>query len=337
MSSKSRILLVVLLLAASGAGYWLWSVRQHAATDRLTLQGNVEVRQVNLGFKVAGRIEHLNVEEGDAVKANQPLASLEKVYFQDTIAQTRAQLGQAAANYDKLKAGYREEEINQAKALVAEREAAVTNARITRERAEQMLKTTFGSQKTFDDAAAIERQAVAQLNYARQTLHLQEVGYRKEDIAFARDQLGERQAAVNVVERQLADADLIAPSAGTVLSRVREAGAIVGVGDTVYVLSLTSPIWVRTYVSEPDLGRIRPGMEAQVRTDAAGGKTYTGRIGFISTSAEFTPKNVESTELRSALVYRLRVVLNDEGDMGALRQGMPVTVVVAPPPPGPSQ
>jgi HlyD family secretion protein len=127
----------------------------------------------------------------------------------------------------------------------------------------------------------------------------------------------------------LADADLIAPSNGTVLSRVREAGAIVAPGEAVFVLSLTSPVWVRTYVSEPDLGRVRPGMEVQIETDTRGAKIYTGRIGFISTTAEFTPKTVETTELRTSLVYRLRIVVDD--DTGYLRQGMPVTVVTAPP------
>ncbi len=151
-----------------------------------------------------------------------------------------------------------------------------------------------------------------------------------EDIEFGKAQLGEREAAVKVAERNLIDADLIAPSNGTVLSRVREAGAIVAPGETAYVLSLTSPVWVRAYVSEPDLGRVRPGQEVQIKTDTPGAKTYTGKIGFISTAAEFTPKTVETTELRTSLVYRLRIVVED--DSGFLRQGMPVTITVAPPP-----
>jgi HlyD family secretion protein len=325
MTPKMKRILIVVLLIAGGGGTW-WYTRDHAANGRLMLQGNVEVRQVNLGFKAAGRIEHLNVDEGDAVKAGQPLASLEKVYFEDTLAQMRAQRGQMAANYAKLKAGSRPEEIAQARAAVAEREAAVTNAKITRERAEQLLHSAVGSQKTFDDAAAAERQIDAQLNSARQALRLAETGFRKEDIDLARDQLAERDTTVKIAGRQLADAELIAPSDGMVLSRVREVGAIVNAGDTVYVLSLTSPVWVRTYVAEPDLTRIQPGMEVIVRTDAKDGVTYKGRIGFISTTAEFTPKSVETTELRTALVYRVRVVI--DGAAGALRQGMPVTVVV---------
>jgi HlyD family secretion protein len=323
-----RVVFLILPIAAAAGSYW-WYYLRPAPNGPLILQGNVEIRQVNLGFKVAGRIEKLSVDEGDTVRPGQTLASLEKVYFDDALAQARAQRDQMAANYERLRTGNRPEEIAQARALVAEREAMLTNARVTMNRASELLRTPAGSQKTFDDAQAADRQAEAQLNSARQALSLQEAGFRQEDIALGKAQLGEREAAVTVAERNLADAGLIAPSAGTVLSRVREAGAIVAAGEAVYVLSLTSPVWIRTYVSEPDLGRVQPGMEVQIKTDAPNGKTYTGRIGFISTAAEFTPKTVETTELRTALVYRLRIVVG--GDTSFLRQGMPVTVTVAPP------
>ena len=324
---SKKVILIGLLVAAGAAGAW-WYKAEHAGPQELVLQGNVEVRQVNLGFKVPGRIETLSVDEGDTVRAGQVLATLEKVYFQDTLAQMRAQLGQSEANYEKMKAGNRPEEIAQARALVAEREATLANAKITKNRAETLLKTPAGSQKTFDDALAAERQSDASLNSAREALRLQETGFRKEDIALAKAQFDERKANLQVAERQLADSDLIAPSDGTVLSRVREVGAIVQAGETVYVLSLTSPVWVRTYVSEPALGRIKPGMQVSVHTDVPGGKVYSGKIGFISTAAEFTPKTVETAELRTALVYRLRVVVDGRAD--ELRQGMPVTIDLHP-------
>ncbi|MGO9483461.1 MAG: secretion protein HlyD [Rhodomicrobium sp.] len=324
-----RILLLALLIAAGAGGYW-WFFLHKSAGGPLVLQGNVEVRQVNLGFKVAGRIEKLNVDEGDVVSAGQTLASLEKVYFTDALAQARAQRDQMAANYEKLRDGNRPEEIAEAKALVAEREATLTNARLTLKRAQSLLTSPAGSEKAFDDAQAAERQDDALLNSAREALRLQEAGFRKEDIALGKGQLDERNVAVEVAQRNLTDADLIAPSKGTVLSRVREVGAIVAAGESVYVLSLTTPVWVRTYVSEPDLGRIHPGQEVQVKTDTLGGKTFAGKVGFISTAAEFTPKTVETTELRTSLVYRLRIVVDD--DTGFLRQGMPVTVVTEPAP-----
>ena len=329
MKRPPKAVLIALLIAGGLAGAW-WYKTRHSGSGELVLQGNVEVRQVNLGFKVPGRIETLNVDEGDRVRTGQVLASLEKIYFEDTLAQMRAQLGQSEANYSKLKAGNRPEEIAQAKALVAEREATLTNAKIIKSRAEALLKSPAGSQKIFDDAMAAERQADASLNSAREALRLQEIGFRAEDIALAKAQFDERKANLQTSERQLADADLIAPSDGTVLSRVREDGAIVQAGETVYVLSLTSPVWVRTYVSEPDLGRINPGMEVSVYTDTPGGKVYKGKVGFISTAAEFTPKTVETTELRTALVYRIRVVVDGTAD--ELRQGMPVTIDLKPAP-----
>ena len=256
--SPRRLALIALLLVAVSAAGWWWS-RGHNAGGLLVLQGNVEVRQVNLGFKVAGRIKQVFVDEGDSVVEGQTLASLDKVYFEESLAQVRAQREQSAASLAKMEAGNRPEEIAQIEALVAEREAIVTNTKVTLDRATQLLKTSTGTQKTYDDALAANRQAEAQLNSSRQALRLMNIGFRKEDIDAARGQLAERDALLQVTQRQLTDADLKAPSAGVVLSRVREAGAIVNVGETVYVLSLTTPVWVRTYVSEVDLGRISPG------------------------------------------------------------------------------
>jgi len=320
-----RIIAAAVLLALAAGGWWWWKSRATTGGP-LLLQGNVEVRQVNIGFKVAGRLKSLDVDEGASVKQGQKLASLDKVYFEDTLRQLRAQADQAAANLAKLQAGNRPEEIAQAEAAVAEREAMAANAKAAIDRAAQLLKSNAGTQKTYDDALAASRQTDAQLQSARQALRLMKAGFRREDIDTARAQLAERKAAIEIADRQLADADLFAPSDGAVLSRVREAGAIVNAGETVFVLSLTNPVWVRTYVSEPDLGRVRPGMPVELRTDGPGAPPLKGTIGFIATTAEFTPKTVETRELRTALVYRIRIVAEDPG--GALRQGMPLTIAL---------
>lgn len=321
----------VVAVAAAGlmvaTGGWWWAHRK-PANPTIVLQGNVEVRQVNLGFKVSGRIKTLEVDEGDAVSEGQRLASLDKVYFTDAIAQIAAQRDQLKANLDKMEAGNRPEEIAQSEAAVAERQATVENDKITLDRAETLLKTATGSRKTYDDALAAYRQAKAQLNSAEQGLRLMRAGFRKEDIAAARAQFANAEAALQIAERQLTDAELVAPSGGVVLTRVREPGAIVNAGETVFVLSLTSPVWVRTYVSEMDLGRIKPGQQATVLSDTPGVAPMPGRIGFISTTAEFTPKTVETRELRTALVYRVRVVVDDP--KAVLRQGMPVAVELSP-------
>jgi HlyD family secretion protein len=337
---RRRVVFVViglLILAAAGVGgAWIYGVAPKDIPARslalwrewrmppsdLVLQGNIEVRQVNLGFKVAGRIEKLLVDEGAHVVEGQVLGSLEKVYFQEA----RALRDQAAANYAKMKAGNRHEDIAQAEANLSLQQATLQNATQTLDRAQALLKSASGTIKAYDDALGAQREATARVNQARHALDLMSAGFRQEDIDAAKAQLGQQDAAVKIVERQLADADLIAPSDGVIQSRAREVGAIVAVGETVFVQSLTTPVWVRTYVSEPDLTRVRPGMEVEVKPDSRDIAPMTGQIGFVSTTAEFTPKTVETRELRTALVYRLRVVVDDPSDV--LRQGMPVTVNV---------
>ncbi|HTI71156.1 MAG TPA: efflux RND transporter periplasmic adaptor subunit, partial [Candidatus Limnocylindria bacterium] len=159
---------------------------------------------------------------------------------------------------------------------------------------------------------------------AREQLTRLESGYRKEDIAQARSEVASAQAAVASSEVRLADTVLKAPSDGVVITRAHEPGAILQPGTTVLAVSLHDPVWVRAYVHESELGKIHSGEPAEVYTDSRPDRPYKGQIGFISPRAEFTPRNVETAELRTSLVYRLRIVLTnaDEG----LRQGMPVTV-----------
>ena len=252
------------------------------------------------------------------------LASLEKSYFADEVRLARARVATQTAVVARLENGTRPEEIAQARAAVAEREAALALAQATLERQQQLASKDIASHQRHDEATASSEQAQAALKSAQETLKLAEIGPRREDIDAAKAQLEGENAALAQAERRLTDADLIAPSAGVVLTRVREPGAIVGAGETVYAVTIISPVWVRTYVTEPDLGRIRSGMPVEVKTDL--GKIFRGQIGFISPVAEFTPKSVETKELRTSLVYRLRIVVVGEPD--GLLQGMPVTVLV---------
>jgi HlyD family secretion protein len=311
---------LVLLIAA-----WV-ALRGFGSDDKsvIILQGNVDVRQVNLSFKVAGRIAEMAVDEGDRVETGKVVASLEKSYFADEVRLARARVTAQTAVVARLENGTRPEEIAQARAAVAEREAGVTLTEATLNRQQELAGRGVSPHQRHDEATGAAGQARAALKSAQETLKLAELGPRREDIDAAKAQLEAENAALAQAERRLADADLIGPSAGVVLTRVREPGAIVGAGETVYAVTIIAPVWVRTYVAEPDLGRIRPGMPVDVQTD--GGKTYRGQIGFISPVAEFTPKSVETKELRTSLVYRLRVVV--EGKTAGLLQGMPVTVLV---------
>jgi membrane fusion protein YbhG len=324
---RTRLLILLLLVAAAGAGFYGYR-RLHppaARTSGLVLLGNVDVREVELGFKVGGRIVRMAVDEGDPVKKGETIAALDERYFADDLRMARAREAVQEANLAKLEHGSRPEEIAQARANVALAAANADNRAATLRRQKMLLTTSVASRQNYDDAVAAAHQADAQLDYAKAALQLALAGPRREDIDAARAQVALEQANVSAAERALADATLQAPSDGTVLTRVREPGAIVAAGATVYTVALVKPVWVRAYVAEPDLGRVHPGMAASVRTDSSP-KIYHGHVGFISPVAEFTPKNVETRELRTDLVYRLRVIVDDP-DQG-LRQGMPVTVTL---------
>ena len=294
-----------------------------AQPDRLLLQGNVDVRQVNLGFKVSGRISEMRVEEGDAVTSGTVMATLDKSYFNDDLRLSRARLAAQTAALVRLQNGSRPEEIALAKAGVDEREAALTLAQETLSRQQQLSLQGDSPHQRHDEAIAAAGQASAALNAAKQTLKLIIAGPRSEDIEAAKAQFEIEGAAMAQSERRLADSELIAPGPGVILTRVREAGAIENAGETIFSVTLVKPVWVRTYVSEPDLGKISPGLTVEVRTDSGG--SFRGHVGFISPVAEFTPKSVETRELRTSLVYRLRVVV--DGEPAGLLQGMPVTII----------
>lgn len=328
-----RLILPAAVLLAAGAVIWRYESVPAFEPAELTLQGNIDVRQVNLSFKVAGRIDSLAVDEGDAVKAGQVVASLERRYFEDDLRLARAQRDAAAATLRRLVNGSRPEEIVEARALVAERKATLERAKEDLERAERSSSAGVGSKQDLALARATRDEAQARLKSSEQTLRLAELGPREEDVSQARAQLQAEEARVIVAERNLADSQLLGPNNGIILTRAREKGAIVQAGETVFTLTLASPVWVRTYVNELDLGFVQPGMPATVITDSAPDRPYQGHIGFISPTAEFTPKTVETRELRTDLVYRLRVIVDNPD--GGLRQGMPVTVRLALPGPRP--
>lgn len=290
----------------------------------LVLYGNVDIRQVELGFRVGGRIAEMRFEEGDRVTAGTVLARLDDRPFQDELRQHAAAVDAEAANVEKLTRGTRPEEIEEARAIVDERRATLANAERLMKRRQELIETGAVSQAAFDDARAAVSEARARLIAANKSLELALNGARIEDIAQATAQLNGAKARLAAAQTALADTELQAPSDGVILSRIREPGAIVSAGMPVYTLSLTQPVWVRAYVAEPDLGRIHPGMKALVYTDSRPDRPYEGQIGFISPVAEFTPKAVETADLRSDLVYRLRIIVQDPDE--GLRQGMPVTV-----------
>lgn len=319
------ILILVIVLAAGGVWYALARSR-HSDEGILQLHGNVDIREVNLGFRVAGRIKEVLRDEGDEVKMGEPLARLDDEPYRHELEESRGRAGSLGARLALLEAGNRPQEIAQAQAQVHEREVTAANAERIYKRKEELFASKTISIQERDDAEASYREAKARLNSSREQLNLLEAGFRVEDIAQAKADLARAQASLASAELRVEDSILKSPADGVVLTRAQEPGAILPVGATVLTVSLRQPVWVRAYVQEPDLGRIHPGMKVEIHSDSNPARAYTGTIGYISPRAEFTPKNVETSELRTSLVYRLRVVVEnaDEG----LRQGMPVTVKI---------
>jgi len=289
--------------------------------------GNVDIREATLGFRVAGRVDRMRFNEGDKVKAGALLAELDKEPFEEELALRRAQVGEAKAKLAKLEAGTRPQEIERARAEVEAREAALENARARYGRLEELVRKDFASQAAFDNAVEQLERAKAQLRSAKEALDLAIEGPREEDIAAAEAALEAARAQKETAQTALEDTSLHAPEDGIILTRAVEPGTIVSAGTPVYTLSLSKPVWVRAYVPEPQLGLVSPGTRVQVISDTKPDQPYDGQVGFVSPVAEFTPKSVETPELRADLVYRFRVVVRDPDD--ALRQGMPVTVRLA--------
>ncbi|HBT4749933.1 TPA: secretion protein HlyD [Klebsiella quasipneumoniae subsp. quasipneumoniae] len=315
------ILLIVILLAALGGGWWWY---QSSRQQPLTLYGNVDIRTVNMSFRVGGRLASLTVDEGDSIRAGQTLGELDRAPYENALLQAQANVSTAQAQYDLMMAGYRSEEIAQAAAAVNQAQAAYDYAQNFYQRQLGLRASSAISANELENARSSRDQAQATLKSAQDKLRQYRAGNRPQEIAQAKASLEQAQAALAQAKLDLHDTVLTAPSDGTLMTRAVEPGTMLNAGGTVLTLSLTHPVWVRAYVDEKNLGQAQPGQAVLLYTDSRPDKPYHGKIGFVSPSAEFTPKTVETPDLRTDLVYRLRIVVTDAD--GALRQGMPVTV-----------
>lgn len=271
MNKKVICIIFSLLFLGVAIGAYFWQ-EANGRKNWITVYGNVDVRQVDMSFRVFGRVTDLLYEEGDMVQPGQLMALLEKKPYSDQVVEAEANV---LSTYTSFK-----------------------NAEILLKRRCELISSGSVSQEDLDDALTNFEVLAANLKQAR--------------------------AALAVAKKNLADTEMYAPTLGTILTRIREPGSVVIQGEPVYTFSIANPVWVRAFISEPQLGLVYPGMKAEIHTDTPGGKVYVGTVGFISPVSEFTPKTVESTELRTDLVYRIRVYA-DNPDLG-LRQGMPVTV-----------
>jgi HlyD family secretion protein len=326
---NKRLILAVaaVVIAAALAGWYL--TREQKDANTLVLFGNVDIRQVSLAFNGSERVAEMRVQEGDRVKAGQVLATLDTRTLALQIAQAEAQIEVQEQGLLRLRNGTRPEEVAQARAQVAAAQADADFASQQFERLQNIEQTSGEavSQQDLDNARSRKRAALAQLENQKKALQLALIGPRQEDIAQAEAQLQVFQSDLALLRHQLSLYELKAPIDAVVRSRLLEPGDMASPQRAVYALAITDPKWVRAYVSEVDLGRIKPGMSARVTTDSHPDESIPGWVGFISSMAEFTPKTVQTEELRTSLVYEVRIFVEDAANR--LRLGMPATVYIS--------
>jgi len=328
---KTFFIVGLLLLAAIAAGFGLGRLGRNSDKNQnhLVLYGNVDLRQVQLAFNDSERIAEVLVQEGAKVTRGQILARLDTSRLRPEAAAAAAQGEAQQAVVDKLHYGSRPQEIAQARANVASAKADQVNAKQQWTRLTALTTLTTGraiSEQDLESAKAAMDSAQAHLAVAAEGLDLSRIGPRKEDIAQGDAQLRANESQFEVLRRKLADSELASPCDAVVRARLLEPGEMSSPQRPVFSLAIVDPKWVRAYVSESDLGRIHNGMKASISTDSFPGRVLSGWVGFISSVAEFTPKEVQTVELRSSLVYEIRVFVRDPQD--ALRLGMPATVLL---------
>jgi membrane fusion protein YbhG len=319
---KKRVSIVVLLIAVGAGLVYYFYTRERGNDNRfIKVSGNIEAIEADLGFKISGRIISRSFEEGDWVEKGKILAKLDDEDLRRRLEVDRATLMSALARLSKLLAGSRPEEIRQAEAELNQAKFDMENKQIQYERMKSLYERKVVPKEAFDNADANFKVAKAAVEKAAENYKLVKEGPRKEDIEDARAQVEQARASVKLTETQLSYTVLYAPFSGVVLVRSAEVGEVVNPGTAVLTLGDLQNVWLKAYIPEPDLGKVKWGQEVIVTTDLSPKKEYKGRISFISSQAEFTPKNIQTEKERVTLVYRIKVDLPNPDH--ELKPGMP--------------
>ena len=382
---KKRLIPILVAVAVLAVVGILWSKRNGRDEARIKLSGNMELTQVDISFKVAGRLIERAVNEGDTVKKGQLIARVDQVQamrqkqaqqagvqsaemqlsqsatsiaWQKTTLEAdlemhRAEIRQAQATLDQLLNGSRPEEIQQAQAAATDARTQAEQARLDWDRAQMLYKDDDISTAQRDQFQARFNSTAAQLHQAEERLALVKEGPRKEEIAGARAALARAQAALKVseanqlevqrreedlgsrraemdraraqlgvVESQFDDTSAYSPIDGVVMVKSAEVGEVLAAGTTVVTIGDLDHPWLRGYIKETDLGRVKLGQKVKLSTDTFPGKAYWGRVSFIASEAEFTPKQIQTTEERVKLVYRIKIDVDNSSH--ELKSNMPV-------------
>jgi HlyD family secretion protein len=370
MKTKILIPLIGLIVLGAAGAWFMLHESKRPDVNKLAISGNIELTEVNIAFKTAGRLTERSVDEGDPVRPGQIIARLDRDQLlrqreqaQAALASAKAQMAQAetAVNWQRatlaadleqrradihasearlaeLKAGSRPQEIQEAKAAVDNAQAELERAKADWERAEVLHKNDDISRSQYDQFRTHFESAQAQAKQTRERYDLVVAGPRKEQVDAAASQLARSQAALRVgeanslevrrreqeivtrhaeieraqaqiavIDTQLADTVAASPVGGVVLVKSADVGEVLAAGTTVVTVGDIDHPWLRGYINERDLGRLKLGDKVRITTDSFPGKEYQGRVSFIASEAEFTPKQIQTQEERVKLVYRVKI------------------------------
>lgn len=326
MPNKKLLFPLILIAVAAAIVGWRLTRGPALPPGVIKVSGTIEVTDVEASFKIPGRILERLVDEGDTVKAGQVLARLDDTDQAHEVAARLAEMETAQAALAELKAGSRREEIAQAEAALERARSDEERVRIDFHRQEALYRKEVVPARELDNARSRYEGGKATVREAAERLALVRKGPRQETIDQARARLRDMEAALALAKARLGYTTLAAPAAGIVLSKNAEPGELVAAGAPVVTIGDINSAWLRAYISETDLGRVKVGQRARVTSDTWPGKAYDGRITFISPQAEFTPKNVQTEKERVKLVYRIKIdIPNPQGE---LKPGMPADAAI---------
>jgi HlyD family secretion protein len=324
---KKRLIIVGIIIVIIIAVLLVNHFRNKKDEGALSLSGNVEVTETNVGFKLPGRVMELTVDEGQQVNAGQLIARIDNAELASVVMQNKASFQEAMTRLAELRAGSRVQEIERARASVNAQAADLDKAKKDYERADILYKNGAISASQFEAAQNAYNTREAQLKSAQETLSLVKEGPRKEDIQAAEHRVQQVKAMLNTSEERLKDTVLFAPISGVILRKNVELGETLSPGTPVFTIGDLENPWVKVYVKENRLGQVKLGQKADVKVDSFKDKTYDGTVTFISSEAEFTPKNVQTEEERVKLVFGVKIKVKNEN--GELKPGMPADVKIS--------
>lgn len=326
---NKKIVIVGILAAGIGAtALWKfapWAARPDEGT--VFASGTVDATEIAASFRVPGILIKRPVDEGSRVKPGELLAALDERETVARLHQTEAAQQAAQARLKDMQQGYRPQEIAEARAQAEQARANLSNLQEEARRSEALFRGGATSQQRRDKDRTAAEVAAQQLSAVQERLKLLQSGYRPETINAARAQLGEAQAAVEAASVARADLQIKSTVDGVVTRTHAEVGETLGAGRPVVTVTDISRPWVRVYIPENQIGKVRLGAAAKVKVDTFPDRKFDGRVSYVSSQAEFTPKNVQTQEERVKLVFAVNVTLENRD--GTLKPGMPADVYIA--------